>query len=163
MLKKNSQLTAADIIRRLPFNQQLDASQASVIKLTPSWLDWARETLPIDCINHYHLNNVRHGSLAIVCENASSASQLKHLKQSLLDFLHEQGFAEIEQIIVRIQHPTQQLNTDASAALDQLSSADFVTPSEDSLKAIENCQKMVKSEQLAKALAKLADTLRDKK
>ncbi|MEM7358565.1 MAG: DciA family protein [Pseudomonadota bacterium] len=163
MSKKYSRTTAADIVRKLPLNQQLDASQAELIKLTPAWLEWARQALPLDCINHYQLNSVRHGKLVIVGENASSASQLKHLSQSLLEFLHEQGFAEIERITVRIQHPTQHFDTDSAVALAQLPSADFVTPSDASLKSIDNCQKMVKSEQLADALAKLADTLRSKK
>lgn len=157
-----SPLTAADFVRRLSLNRQLDASQTFIVTLIPAWLRWMQQALPQGFYTSCQPSGFQLGKLTILCKNSTSASQIRHLQQSLLDFLQQQGFVEIEQIMVRIQHsPHQFCEKPPQAEYDQQPTS-FVKASEGSLKAIDNCQKRVKNEHLARALLKLENTLRNR-
>ena len=172
MPKKRNQLTAAEIIRRLPLLRQLDAAQALLIKLTPVWQSWGRQAvaekkLSNDGFLGSQLSSVQSGTLVVASNNSANASQIKHQQQSLLDYLQLKGFTEIKQLKVRIQHPTYS-NFDNLPGLSKnaLTSSSIprppaVKPSRGSLQAIENCEKTVTNVELAKSLNKLAKTLKN--
>lgn len=179
MAKNYYKQTAADIIRRLPLHHQLNASQTLLVKLTPTWQNWASRHLQqqndqstCDDFNSDNdfsdsqLISADRGKLIVACANSACASRIKHLQQNLLETLRSQGFTEIEQIIVRVQHnlsnnvnhidkigektqPTTTAKTSNS------------TTSSNSLTAIEQCQKMVVNEQLANSLKNLFKTLKN--
>jgi hypothetical protein len=174
MPKKLHKLTVADIVRQLPLHQQLDASQAALIKLTPVWLKWAQSMLLHDSahnhltaeqleVRHVELSSVHEGKLVLSCSSATMASLIRHQTQNLLDYLHKQGFIEIEQVIVRLHHPIQRPpNQEPNSNTDENNLHPlFTRASENSFKAIENCQKMVKNDQLATSLEKLVRTLKE--
>ena len=180
MAKNYYKQTAADIIRRLPLHRQLNASQTLLVKLTPTWQNWASRHLmqshPIDqstCDDFNSDNNFSdtqlisadRGKLIVACANSACASRIKHLQQNLLDALRSQGFSEIEQIIVRIQHTLSNKVNHIDKNVEKAQPATTAitrnsTTSSNSLKAIEQCQRMVVNEQLANSLKNLFNTLK---
>ena len=171
MPKKRSQLTAADIIRRLPLHRQLDAAQAMLVKLSPAWQSWGRQAvterrLSEDCFLGSQPSSLQSGVLAVTSNNSANASQIKHQQQSVLEYLHLKGFTEIKQLKVRIEHPTHSNFGHLSELSENPLSSSLISrppvdiPSQGSLQAIENCEKTVNSDELAKSLNKLANTLK---
>ncbi|MFT4630030.1 MAG: hypothetical protein ACI9WC_000724 [Arenicella sp.] len=165
MQKKPQNQTAADFIRRLPLHRQLDASQAMIIKLSPAWLSWAQQALTIDATKNCHLNALQNGKLSIFSNNAALASQIKHQQQTLLNHFHKHGFDNVQEIVVRLRPPSltrgednPNRNTYQADAND--SKNHFTDASDDSLKAIESCGKMVNNDELSSALTRLSKTLK---
>jgi hypothetical protein len=124
----------------------------------------------LDHHNIAELVSADQGKLVIACSNSACASQIKHLQQSLLGFLHEQGFVEIKQLAIRIKNKRIDETPKSQAAkkntATHLSTTSMTTPeatSSNSLDAIKHCQKMVANEQLAKSLGNLAKTLKGNK
>lgn len=165
MQKKSQNQTAADFIRRLPLHRQLDASQAMIIKLSPVWLSWAQYALNPDATKDCQLNALQNGKLSLYCNNATLASQVKHQKQTLLNHFHEHGFNDVQEIVVRLRPPSQTTTEDnPNQNTDQLDANDsknqFTDVSDDSLKAIESCRKMIDNDELSSALTRLSKTLK---
>jgi len=119
------------------------------------------------------LTNYKNGKLTIHCGNAVGASQLKHQQHTLLEYFHNKGFNEIEQIIVRIAHPTHlhstQNNDQSNRELPNQAkslwpasrpSIGFDRPSKSALESVKNCQKMIKNDRLSHSLRKLEQTLK---
>jgi len=173
--------TAADIIRRLPLHHQLNASQTLLVKLTPTWQNWVSRHLmqqhrndQSNCddfnsdndFSDTQLISADRGKLIVACANSACASRIKHLQQNLLETLRSQGFSEIEQIIVRIQHNLSNnvnhidKNSEKTQPTTTAKTRNSTTSS-NSLKAIEQCQKMVVNEQLASSLKNLFKTLKN--
>jgi len=151
-----------------------------LVKLTPTWQTWASRHLielhrndqsdsDIDNsennLRDTQLVSVDRGKLIVACANSACASRIKHLQQNLLETLQSQGFSEIEQIVVRIQH---NLNNDLNHAEKGIEKTQLASTtktrnrvtSSNSLKAIQYCQKTVANDQLANALKKLSETLK---
>lgn len=167
MQKKNKPLTAAKIINKLPLQQQLNSSQAMMIKLMPVWQKWisesaAKKLISIRCQSGTQLSSLQNGKLVISCSNSSYASHIKHQKDSLLTLIKQQGFKEIKQVVVRIDNQVLPLNH-TTTELNNSNERSTTMASNNSLDAIYSCQKLVKNELLAKSLNKLADTLKKNK
>ncbi len=165
--------TVSDLMRRLPILQQLNSSQATLVKLTPAWSKWlnhavTEEKLSVDCIKGAQLGSIQHNTLTLNCSNAIVASQIKQQQQNLLDSIRHDGFTEIEKLTIRIKPSAHQYSMSKKA--DQQTKEDTTDYaivsntqrklSSNSLQAIENCQKLVTNESLATSLAKLAKTLK---
>ncbi len=164
MQNKRKPLTAAKIINRLPLQQQLNSSQAMLIKLIPVWQKWllesvAKKLISANCQSNTQLSSLQNGKLVICCSNSSTASHIKHQQDSLLTFITQHGFKEINQVVIRIDNqslPLKHTTTETSSSSDRSTTK----TSSNSLDAIYSCQKIVKNELLSKSLNKLADTLK---
>ncbi|MFT7525809.1 MAG: hypothetical protein ACI9LY_000949 [Arenicella sp.] len=161
MQKKSQNQTAADFVRRLPLHRQLDASQAMIIKLSPTWLSWTQTALTIDAAKSCQLNALQNGKLSLFCNNATLASQIKHQKQTLLSYFHKHGFNDVQEIVVRLRPPSYTTDDgDTSRNNYPLTENQFIDASDDSLKAIDSCGKMVNNDELSSALTRLSETLK---
>lgn len=151
------------LIERLPFSRQMNATQALLVKLTPSWLAWTNIHLPASYLNTTRLIAVTNNELSISCENANCATQIKHQQHSLLDYLHAKGHNNIEHIRIRLAMPKLPDDQRQHAKQNHLAvpnnSLQSNKPSDTSIKAIQSCQKRVNNEQLASSLARLSETL----
>jgi hypothetical protein len=103
------------------------------------------------------------GKLIISCDNATNATQIKQLQQSLIDYLNKNLVQSdptstlIKTIAVRLRYDA----TPVSLNTHKLLSTKAMTPiAETSIRAIEICQKTVSNQDLAKSLQQLANTLR---
>jgi len=168
MQKKHKPLTAANIINRLPLQQQLNSSQAIIIKLSPIWHSWAVESvaknlISVNCLNSTQLTSLQNGKLVLTCSNSAHASLIKHQQNSLLTFFHQQGFKEINKIVVRIDNHAKQINDHQVTQTNNLDDKPTVQVSNNSLEAIYSCQKTVGNDLLANSLKKLANTLKNKR
>jgi len=171
---KNSALSISALISRLPLSQQMNESQASIVKLTPAWLAWAEKNLSPSYTNSVQLISVRNSNkgqnseLCIASENANCATQIKHQQNSLLTALHAEGFKNIQKLCIRLAMPTEPVEScikqDSTASSHSANNADFITqkyaPSKDSITLIESCQKRVTNEHLSTSLARLSETLK---
>lgn len=159
-------LSLANILQRLPLHRQFSDSQSSLLKLSPVWQAWANAHLAKESIREVQLSNYQSGVLSLACNNATCASQLKHLQTSLLAFLKRSGFNEAKKISIRMIHPTHVLPSSPASrraiptgALvnDQAAHTKASPPS---IKSIEECKKTISNERLAESLTKLAETLK---
>lgn len=182
--------TAAQILQRLPIHRSLTDAQTILVELTPvlqAWLSYAveqriiskhcAETTTLEAwqskTNSTTSPTQSMGKLTISCATSSAANQLKHCQQSMTDFLNKQ--------LKRPPAPKPNDSCNTNLIIDKiaiklrLSSAHDLRenptsstkkspahqPSKNSIAAIEACQKASRSEALANALKKLANTLRN--
>jgi len=172
---RNAHLKAANLISRLPLHKQLSDSQAALVKLAPVWQSWARHAisdsnLSAECFQNTELSSLRDGKLVINCSNAIYASQIKHQQQSLLDAIIKEGITTVEKINIQLNNQLnyqpetlsqQRLKLKQSNNQHAVDSTIIHAPlTENSLNALENCQKLVNNDQLADSLRKLAKTLK---
>lgn len=160
-------LSLANILQRLPLHRQLSDSQSKLLKISPAWQTWANANLAKESISEVSLTNYQSGVLSLACNNATCASQLKHLQTSLLASLKQSGFDDAEKISIRVTHPTHDLqfsNPDQRAipvSEDENDQFAHAKPSAPSIKSIEDCKKAISNERLAESLTKLAETLKE--
>lgn len=170
---QNAHLKAANLIRRLPVHQQLNESQAALVKLTPAWQQWAKQAISdnkitAECYQNTELSGFADNKLVITCSTAIYASIIKHQQQSILDSLLKAGSTVVKQLNIQLRLPTFESSTpgvnrtrDNEVPTVTPKSTPLSTPlSSNSLDAIENCLKSVNNEQLASSLKKLSETLR---
>jgi len=159
--KSNQKFRINNIIDRLPLNKQLLASSAEKNKLTTVWHEWAHRSLNAEVCNKVSINSYTNNQAVIYCEDSAIASQLKHFRQTILEHFHAQGFREIKRIDVRIAHPTL---TSFKPSIDQSklsTETNRSLASENTVKSIQACEKIIQSEQLSNSLRKLAQTLKN--
>ena len=162
---RKTHLKAADLIRRLPVHQQLNESQAALVKLTPIWQQWAKHSISAnkittECYQNTELSSLSNGKLVISCTSSIYASQIKHQQQSILESIIKAGITAVEHIKVQLRIPNQ-LRTESSN--NERDAQPYIKPSPlsaNSLNAIEHCLKTVNNDQLAKSLKRLAKTLK---
>ncbi|GHA05928.1 hypothetical protein GCM10008090_14460 [Arenicella chitinivorans] len=167
--KRHYAQNLANIVHRLPFHQQLSASQSLLLKLTPVWHDWCeqqrkqRGKQQFSATNDAQLSHIEQERLTISCRNQHSATMLNHLKVSLLTAIHHAGFQQIQQIKIRMALQTHTGAQHSSEAMTRLPLKEFVNrkkPPVASIQSVEAVQHRVKHEPLAKALERLAQTLK---
>ena len=163
-------LTIADHVDALPLQQKLSSAQQMLVKLAPHWHQWRLQHFSAECHELATLSHFENGQLDIACSNASVASGIKHLQDSLITFLNHQGFNEINRVNIRIDLPTgsgsegesNAANTTSGAALAKNIASQFIRPSDNSIESIKQCQKQSKNSALAEALQRLRETLENR-
>lgn len=162
-------LNAASIVQRLPFHQQLNASQSLILKVTPIWHDWCEQQRSRSGAKHFaaasdtSLTSFENGILTLACSNTSTATALKHQQTSLLAAFQEAGVDQIKRIRVRMALSkattpgSEKLHSHNSLYNDQ---PHRQKPSDSSIKSVEAVQSRIKNEHLANSLKQLADTLK---
>lgn len=168
--KRHYAQNLANIVHRLPFHQQLSASQSLLLKLTPVWYDWCeqqrrqRGKQQFSATNDAELSHIEQDRLTISCRNQHSATMLNHLKVSLLTAIHQAGFHQIQQIKIRMALQTHSGAQQSNQALTHLPQPEVINrkkPPVASIQSVEAVQHRVKHEPLAKALERLAHTLKN--
>ena len=94
----------SNILTSLPVQRHINVSQKAVISFTSAWQEWLHSNLPTQLYKKISLNSFENGKLSILCNNSTTASQLKHLQISLLEALHQAGHNQISQIKFDINH-----------------------------------------------------------
>ena len=164
-------LNAASIVQRLPFHQQLSASQVLLLKITPVWHEWCKQQHSQGlghCSLHSgaELSSFDNGELHVACHNSSVATILKHQQSHLLSTLHNAGFDQIRCIRIRMRlHQPSDLDSQSgqeqsSAAAIQPHVIERSQPTTSSLKSIEAVQRRIKNEKLSASLKRLLATLK---
>ena len=168
--KRHYAQNLANIVHRLPFHQQLSASKSLLLKLTPVWYDWCeqqrkqRGKQQFSATNDAELSHIEQDRLTISCRNQHSATMLNHLKISLLTAIHQAGFHQIQQIKIRMALQTHSGAQQSNQALTHLPQPEVINrkkPPVASIQSVEAVQHRVKHEPLAKALERLAHTLKN--
>ncbi|MFT6407706.1 MAG: hypothetical protein ACJAQ6_001120 [Arenicella sp.] len=169
-----SRQNVSNILSRLPFLRKLNETQNQLISITLTWQKWcADQANPI--INEFASPTIFDGEiLTISCTQSSTATLLKHQQSSLLEALHKAGFEQIKSL--RLQMTLTQKSSATESADDSSHQQDLKTkqtntpsvaseekwpkPSASSVKSIETVQTLIKNEQLAESLKRLAETLK---
>jgi len=177
-----SRQNVSSILNRLPFLRQLNESQNKLLSITPIWQKWCDDQANSVITGFASPASIDAELLTISCTQPSTATLLKHQKCSLLEALHKAGFEQIKSIRVQmtlsqptphatddeismyLADPTSQqlaakLNQDQSRKTPS-SEAAWHKPSASSVKSIEATQSLIKNEQLAASLKRLAETLK---
>jgi len=173
-----SRQSVSSILNRLPFLRQLTESQNQLLSITPVWQNWCADQANSVITDFASPANIDAEQLTISCTQSSTATLLKHQKSNLLDTLHKAGFNQIQSIRVQmtLNNPTPYIEGDeisiptpqkmgtkrnGSHSLNPPSSdAAWQTPSASSIKSMEATQSIIKNEQLAASLKRLAETLK---
>ncbi len=167
----------SNIVSRLPILRTLNEAQNQLVKLTPTWQRWCAKQQPVDqstsaIENYASLSNLDGKVLTIKCTQSSTATLLKHRQSSLLEAINNNGFEQIKtvRVIMSLSQPDQEFNSRSSDDPSFISNtspkkppSNELTrprPSVASLKSIEATQSLIKNEQLAKSLKRLANTLK---
>lgn len=171
-------LNIASIVQRLPLHRHMSQSQSALVKLSPSWLTWSANHLSTELANQVTLTGLQNGQLVISCANAVSASQIKHQQASLLESLNLSGLANVKRIKIRIDHTYSSTETHSTQCLTEKTESDQQTahdtskkntnpihinrqnPGSQTIKSIENCQKLTSNDDLSESLERLAKTLK---
>lgn len=168
----NKSINLASIVQKLPFHQQLSASQQLTLKITPIWFEWCEQQRSRKGSRHFsaaqdtELSVLDGDVLVLACSNLNTATLLKHQRVSLLEMLQKEGFKQLRQIRVRMANrPAVEENSannqrhTSNTAQDQHQTY-RKKPNTTSITSIESVQRRIKHEPLAVALARLADTLK---
>lgn len=174
-----SRQSVSSILNRLPFLRQLNESQNQLLSITPIWQKWCADQANPVITDFASPANIDAERLTISCTQSSTATLLKHQKTSLLETLHKAGFDQIQSIRVEMtlnnptpyieddevsistsQHKVTKRNETHSLNPPSSSEAAWHTPSASSIKSIEATQSIIKNEQLAASLKRLAETLK---
>ena len=160
----NNRQNMSSILQRLPFIQQINTKQNTMVKFQPTWLAWCAQTqkrhgsLALNLSEHALLSSVKQGIIHISCDNTGVASLIKHQQTKLLDAFHASGFDDISQIKVSMSltqpskiKPTKQKQNKPKQTPESCGSA---------IKSIEATQSSIENEQLAASLERLAATLK---
>jgi len=170
------------LLNRLPFLRTLNEAQNQLLAIAPVWQQWCsnqhiqNKTNPI--ISEFaSLASVNADELTISCKQSSIATILKFQQSDLLETLHSAGFNHIQKLRIQmslahlsVAHNFDQANELSSKRVNQKPS-DYTEqsssttkawpkPSAASLKSIEAAQSLIKNEQLAASLKRLAETLK---
>ena len=173
-----SRQSVSSILNRLPFLHQLNQTQTQLLKLTPIWQQWCAkqdcsDQISSEITDFASLSSIDGSTLSISCTQSSTATILKHQHNSLLKELKAAGFDQIQSIRIQMSlgNQTAELNdysdnphvreetshTSNSPTVDAVS---WPKPSTASIKSIEATQSLIKNEQLAESLKRLAETLK---
>jgi hypothetical protein len=177
-----SRQSVSTILNRLPFLRQLNESQNQLLSITPIWQKWCADQANSVITSFASPANIDAELLTISCTKSSTATLLKHQKTSLLETLHQAGFDQIKSIRVQmtLNQPTPHIEDDkismslGGPTSQQLaaklsgtqshntpsSEATWQKPSAASVRSIEVTQSLIKNEQLAASLKRLAETLK---
>lgn len=166
------QVTAADLVSRLPLSKSLDESQSMIVALSPIFENWLNSSdqqkrLSAPCRSNSFLSAFQRGQLTIVCCNSSNASELKHLKQSLQAYLNSNysnsyscsEAGPINSVKIRVDlslgSPVKSIFVNSGSQRSEYS------VSKNAIDAIDSCSKQVSDPQLAASLQNLANTLKN--
>lgn len=169
---RHRQITAADLVSRLPLSKSLNASQSALVALSPLFYDWMNHPdqqlhLSEACRNSSNLESFRRGQLNITCPTASHASELKHLQESLKNYLNstycvstDSGDTKpIDTIKIRVDLLLESRSRSSSSPSSSKRRA--ISISNNSIDALNSCSRQVNNPDLADALNRLAQTLRE--
>ena len=164
MTKKSNykRIQISNILTSLPVQRHINESQKAVISFTSTWQEWLNTNLPAELSKKISLNSFENGKLSILCNNSTTASQLKHLQISLLEALHKAGHNQISQIKFDINHQfdeTLVLSQALDSKQNHISQKPRKTMTDKNLKNLKHCGDGVKNERLNSALKKLHTTL----
>ena len=179
-----SRQNVSTILNRLPFLRALNETQNQLLAIAPVWHQWCSSQESQDktrtSISEFaSLTSINADELCICCTQSTIATLLKFKQNNLLEELHQKGFAHIQKIRIQMslsthassQHSTQHTSanqtnlsnqqTESHSKEDKSSSTQsWPKPSSASLKSIEATQSLIKNEQLAASLKRLAETLK---
>lgn len=173
----NQSMNLASIVQKLPFHQQLNASQQLTLKLTPVWIDWCEQQRSRKGNRHFSaaqdtdLSILDGDTLVLACSNLNTATLLKHQRVSLLEMLQTKGFKQLIHIRVRMANKPRIEEDRSNNQRHSSQQYPFIDgqdsqlthrkkPDTTSITSIESVQRRIKHEPLAIALARLADTLK---
>jgi len=153
------------ILERLPFLRQLNALQNQLTSIKPTWNAWLNSDDKQIIKQFSTLSNVSDNTVYIHCIQSSAATLLKHQKGSLLEQFHKSGFENIKNIHIQMQleHKQDILNpelTKDNSLNNTAMNKNWPKPSASAIKSIEATQSIIKDEQLAESLQRLANTLK---
>ncbi len=162
--------SVSNILNRLPFLRKLNETQNHLLSITPIWQQWCDQQVNSRITEFASLASLDDGVLTISCEQSSTATILKHQQNTLLEAINNAGFSDV--LSLRIQMSLKQSYCEAKHCepkestqaykqnLAASSESKWRKPSESSLKSIEATQALIKNEQLAASLKRLAETLK---
>jgi hypothetical protein len=177
-----SRQSVSNILNRLPFLRQLNESQNQLLNITPVWQKWCANQANSVITDLASPANIDAELLSISCTKSSAATLLKHQTSNLLETLHKAGFDQIKSIRVQmtLNQPAPHAEDDdmlmslgdptpkqlvaqpigAHSHTTPSSEAAWHKPSASSVKSIEAAHSLIKNEQLAASLKRLAETLK---
>lgn len=163
-----SRQNVSNILNRLPYLRTLNETQNQLLKITPIWQQWCTQQSGSPISGFASPANLDGNILSISCQQSSTATILKHSKGSLLKALNDQGFEHIQSVRIQmsLSQKADNLNNNIAGNLTHQNEKQHSNagasrkPSAASLKSIESTQSLVKNEQLAASLKRLAETLK---
>jgi len=164
-INDHRRISLDNIINNLPIKYHLSESQNALINFSTTWNKWIQNNLSSDVQKLVALNSFRNGILTVCCINATAASQLKHLRVTLINTFNDAGHHEILDIKFEIEKKTAASKADFSTGSksQHYKEEPRQTLSNEALDTLKHCEKGVKDEKLSASLKKLYDTLENLK
>ncbi len=159
----------SNILNRLPFLRQLNETQNQLLSVTPIWQKWCSDQIGTSISEFASPAYINQGVLTISCQQPSTATIIKHQQNDLLEAIRSAGIDHVQAVRVQmtLNKPS---NSDAARSPDveptpqpknsPQSRNMWPKPSDASVKSLEATQSLIKNEQLAASLKRLADTLK---
>jgi hypothetical protein len=160
-----SRQNVSNILNRLSYLRTLSQAQNQLLLVTPVWQQWCANQTGSVITDYASPASLDGKTLTISCKQSSTATILKHTQSSLLEALHKRGFDQIQSIRVQMSlnqsdHEQCINSTINSPKMPSQPTIAKRKPSAASLKSIETTQSLVKNQDLAAALKRLAETLK---
>ncbi len=156
----------SNIVERLPMYRFLNESHAILLKLEPTWHTWLKKNLPALKTSAAHLSSFdlrSEATLTICTDSATTAAQLKHRKESLIEALNSNALTvSIKRIKIRVDPATaNKLDLHhQKLTRHEIDDTRHEQPSAHAIDSIESLQKRIKNPDLADSLSNLAETLK---
>jgi len=162
----------SNILDRLPFLRQLNETQNQLLSVAPIWQKWCADQIGPSISEFASLAYIKQGVLTISCRQPSTATIIKHQQNDLLEAIRSAGIDHVQ--TVRVQMTLNSSNTESNSDAAKSPSFEFKPqltnspqsqsmwpkPSDASVKSLEAIQSLIKNEQLAASLKRLAETLK---